>query len=327
MTSPNLPDKTENKIHHAHDKAFQSAMSDLRVARDFLQHHLPVAIQEQIDLATLQLHSTHFIDPELRRLTTDMLYSADFKDHPQQAFLYLCVEQERNADPLMAFRLIKYICRIIDQYLKGKKKTPLPVVIPLLVHNGDTKYPYSCSIFDCFGEHKALAQQFMFNTFELVDLTQLPDEVIRQHQWSGFLEMLFKHVAARDIMVYLEQLSEIVERLVAAHADDYLLTMIKYLIEKSEIPNREVFQTWVHTHLSPPLEVKTMTLAEQFRMEGRMEGKMEGEQTMLIEQLNYRFSSLRPDYESKIKNAQADDLLLWGKRVLSAKSVEEVFQA
>lgn len=55
-------------------------------------------------------------------------------------------------------------------------------------------------------------------------------------------------------MVYLEQLSEIVERLVAAEADNYLLTMVKYVIEKSQIPDREIFFHWVQTHLSPPLE-------------------------------------------------------------------------
>lgn len=36
--------------------------------------------------------------------------------------------------------------------------------------------------------------------------------------------MLFKHVATRDIMRYLEQVSDIVEYLVIAKADDYLLT-------------------------------------------------------------------------------------------------------
>ena len=63
----------------------------------------------------------------------------------------------------------------------------------------------------------------MFTPFELVDLSQIPDEEIREHQWSGFLEMLFKHVEARDIMVYLEQVFRLVDRLVSAKADDYLL--------------------------------------------------------------------------------------------------------
>ena len=81
------------------------------------------------------------------------------------------------------------------------------MVIPLTVYNGTLQYPYSTSVFDLFGEHKALAKQFMFDAFKLVDLSQIPDEEIKKHQWSGFLEMLFKHIAARDIMVYLEQVA------------------------------------------------------------------------------------------------------------------------
>ena len=33
-----------HSVKHAHDHAFQAAMSDLRVARDFLEHHLPLLV-------------------------------------------------------------------------------------------------------------------------------------------------------------------------------------------------------------------------------------------------------------------------------------------
>lgn len=231
--------RAKNASLHAHDHAFQSAMSDLRVARDFLQHHLPEAVQEQIDLNTLKVHPTTFIDPELRKLVSDVLYSAQFKQQETQAFLYVAIEHQSTPDKLMPLRMIKYTCRILDQYVKeAPSKTPLPVIIPLIFYNGNKRYPYSCSVFDLFGEHKALAKQFMFDEFKLVDLNQIPDEEIRQHQWSGLLEMLFKHIATRDIMQYLEVLNDLIDRLVAAKADDYLMTMIKYVIEKSEIPDR-----------------------------------------------------------------------------------------
>lgn len=327
--------KAPPSLHQAHDHAFQSAMSDLRVARDFLHHHLPEVIREKLDFGTLQLHQTTFIDPELRRLMSDMLYSATMKGQEKPAFLYLAVDHQSVADPLMPFRMLKYTCRIIDQYLKEDKCKVLPVVIPLMVYNGQGQYPYSCSLFDLFGEQKALAKQFMLHQFELVDLSQIPDEAIRQHPWSGFLEMLFKHVTARDIMGYLEQVTEIVDHLVAAEANDYLLTMIKYAIEKSEIPDRDAFYDWVHRHFSPPLEDQTMTFAEQLRREGMQQGiqqgmqqgKREGEQTLLIKQFYRRFPSLNPTYEDRIKNGRTEELLLWAERILDAKSIDEVFEA
>lgn len=62
-----------------------------------------------------------------------------------------------------------------------------------------------------------------------------------------------------------------------------------------------------------------MTLAEQLRTEG--------EQVLLMKQLHHRFSTLPQDYEIRIKNARAEELLRWGERILDAKSLEEVFEA
>jgi recombination-promoting nuclease RpnB len=328
--------KNKSTVSKPHDKAFQSAMRDLRVARDFFRHHLPAVILEKIDLDTLQLHPTTFIDPELRRLVSDLLYSAEFKDKSNKVFLYLALDQQTTPDALMTFRMLKYTIRILDDHLSKNKTAVLPVVIPMVFYNGKVTYPYSTSIFDLFGAQKDLAKQWMFTQFHLVDLSQIPDEEICKHPWSGFLEMLFKHVKARDMMVYLEQLSDIVDQLVAAEADNYLLTMVKYAIEKSQIRDREAFYHWVQTHLSPPLETETMTLAEQLRQEGREEGReevralaeqlrREGEQTLLIKQLYRRFPSLNARYEDRIRNACTEELLLWGERILDANNIDEVF--
>ncbi len=58
-----------------HDKAFRSAMSDLRVARDFLSHYLPTAVINKIDLQTLALSKESYVDEELKLLITDVLFS------------------------------------------------------------------------------------------------------------------------------------------------------------------------------------------------------------------------------------------------------------
>ena len=362
----------QNSVSKPHDNAFYSAMSDLRVARDFLEHHLPAVVREKIDFNTLRMHPTTFVDPQLRKLVTDVLYSAEFKDGKNQAFLYVLIEHQSTPDKLMPLRTIEYTCRILNHYTKQHKPgTPLPVVIPLVFYNGNRVYPYSCSVFDLFGEHSALAKQFMFDEFKLVDLNQIPDEEIRQHQWSGLLETLFKHATARDIIKYLDGIGEIVNYLVKSQANDYLMSMIKYMIEKSDMRDRSQFYDWVHHHLSPPLEEETMTLAEQLRregreeaiqqtmtlaeqlrregreegreeaiqqtmtlaeqlrregkQEGRQEGKLEGEQTLLMKLLHRRFPNLARHYEMRVKNARAEELLLWGERILDAKSVDEIF--
>lgn len=243
---------TKKNIHKAHERAFKSAMQDLRVAQGFFHHYLPVTVCKCIDLSTLQLHRETFIDAELKELVSDMLYSAEFKhkgNYKERAFLYLCVEHQRKAEILMPWRMVKYTVRVIDQYLLERGGTTLPLVVPIVVYNGDDAYPYSVSVFDLFGANKELAKSVVFDKFQLVDLTQIPDEAIRQHQWSGLMETLLKHIDARNIMVYLEGISELVERLVGLRADEYILSMLKYVIEKSEIADRQSFYDWTQAHL------------------------------------------------------------------------------
>lgn len=61
------------------------------------------------------------------------------------------------------------------------------------------------------------------------------------------------------------------------------------------------------------------------RMKGRVEGRMEGEAAMLQRLLERRFGTLPDSARQRIAAADADTLLIWGERVLDAKSLEDVW--
>lgn len=75
----------------------------------------------------------------------------------QPGYLFVLAEHQTTPDPLMAFRLWNYLCKIWDRHLKqldkenksGKKKTKvkeikLPLIFPLTVYHGKTTpYPFS----------------------------------------------------------------------------------------------------------------------------------------------------------------------------------------
>ena len=332
--------KIQREVYSAHDRAFQSVMSDPRVAKDMLSHHLPQEIKEKIDLDSLQLEHGSFIDPELKALHTDILYSILLRNTLQEkAYIYVHVEHQSSPDKMMAFRMVKYAIKIIDRDLKSDHKTStLPVIIPVVIYNGKNTYPYSLNIFDLFGENKSLAEKFMFKIFHLVDFNTVSDEEIRQHKWSCLLEMLLKHIHDQEIMTSVEQLTTEIQQIIRDSADDYIVAMIKYILEKAEMHDRERFLRWVKAHLPRKLEKQAMTLAEQFRNEGRQEGiqqgmrqgiqrgALEGERTLLKRLLAKRFGLISTSYLKKIENADADNLLQWSENILEAKSIEEVFK-
>ena len=64
----------------------------------------------------------------------------------------------------------------------------------------------------------------------------------------------------------------------------------------------------------------------EIREEGRQEGRQEGEARLVLRQLRLKFGPLEPEIEDRVRSADADRLLEWGERVLTAASLQDVFR-
>jgi predicted transposase/invertase (TIGR01784 family) len=105
------------KVIANHDKFFRGSMERLEIAKDFFAAHLAPSVLKKIQLDTLMLESSTFIDEVHKELRSDILYSVTVDN--KIGYLYLVVEHQSKPDKLMAFRLLNYVCRIwqrcIDQ--------------------------------------------------------------------------------------------------------------------------------------------------------------------------------------------------------------------
>ena len=61
------------------------------------------------------------------------------------------------------------------------------------------------------------------------------------------------------------------------------------------------------------------------RREGEAEGRREGEAEVLLRQLRLRFGPLPEDVTARLNAADAETLLRWSERVLSASTLDAVF--
>lgn len=64
----------------------------------------------------------------------------------------------------------------------------------------------------------------------------------------------------------------------------------------------------------------------EIREEGRQEGRQEGEARLVLRQLRLKFGPLDPESEERVRTADADRLLLWSERILTAKNLQDVLQ-
>jgi len=64
---------------------------------------------------------------------------------------------------------------------------------------------------------------------------------------------------------------------------------------------------------------------QQWLEEGRQQGRQEGEADLLQEQLEHKFGPLDEGDRLRIRKADRPQLLAWGKRLLTAQTLAEVF--
>lgn len=305
-----------------HDRYFRSVMTDMQVARDFFQHYLPEKIKNLVDLDSLKLCKGSYIDENLKLGIADILYSVNIQQ--QSAYLYLLVEHQSNADPLMAFRIFKYICDIMDNHQNKTKEKILPLVVPMVFYHGNKLYPHSTDILDLFGDNKALAEEFQFKPFRLIDMNTIPDEEIRRHQWSGIMEFVMKHIHARQFLKSLEGIKLQLKILDELGANKYIITTINYCYEAAEIPDEKVFVELFKDSLTPKTQGEIMTLAERLERKGREEGMKAGMQAGLEKG---RYEGKREGkLEGKLEGQQESKLEIAKKLIRKGFGISEIVE-
>lgn len=257
-----------------HDRFFRSSMANPRVAVEFFETHLPDVLKKKVDLNTLHMEPGTFVDEELQLQMTDVLFSVECQGRP--GYLYNLVEHQRTPDPLMAFRGLKYRLKIMEQHYK--KYSAMPIVYVVVLYNGKVRYPYSTDFFDLFGEHKMLAQQLFSPAFELIDLSQIADEDLKQKAWSGMMELSLKHVDERDLLPFIQDVVTLLQEIEKADGIDYIKTVFYYLVTSGEVSSTEALIKVLHQNLSPASESTVMTIAQMFEQKGEARGLEKGRQ-------------------------------------------------
>lgn len=321
-----------SQIVNPHDRFFKKAMSNKRVAQEFFDFHLPEPLKQALDKDSLKLYQESYVDSELKLAFSDILYTASFQG--QTGYLYVLVEHQSSPDKLMPFRMLKYICAIMDKHLKQTGKSELPLVYPIVFHHASTPYHYSNDIKDLIAAPKALIESYWLKPFQLIDVGQISDEALKQRYWSGLMEFTLKHIFERDVLNCIIELTDILKAVDKAGDGDYITALFNYLLAAGEtVKQEEVVKTLVSS-LSGPTGDKIMTLAEQLIAKGKSEGylvgmaegKAEGEAAILVRQLKRKFGVIPEQYLQHIHEADAETLLEWGERLLDATTIRDIFQ-
>jgi predicted transposase YdaD len=317
-----------------HDAVFRRVLGVPANAASQLRAVLPGALAARLDLDRLTQVPDSFVDEALKWRHSDLLFTVPLDGHP--AFVYVLIEHQSRTDPLMAFRMLRYVIRIWDHYLRGHQQArQLPAVIPLVVHHGRRPWASPVQLLDLLGldpDTISAAWRYLPKfEFLLDDLTGVGDQELRDRPLTApaRMSLLLLKIAAdnprllSDLRPWADQLRSILGE---PGGFEMFIALLTYIELVGEVPADELHA--LAASLGPKAEEAYVTTADMLRAEGEARGRAEGEARgraeILVQQLTLKFGPLPEAVSEAVHAASSDQIQTWAARVLSADALDQV---
>ncbi len=259
-----------------HDSLFKRIMENDIAAREFLNVHLPEEVKDIVDLDTIRVQQESYIEPNLTRRLSDIVYRVDTKSD-QEAFIYICAEHQSSVDQIMAFRIWRYTLLLAEKHINDDGKIPL--IFPLVIYAGKAKYTAPRNIWALF-DNPELAKKLLTENHALVDLEAMTDDEIAKNNHIALFQYVMKHVKMRDMLKLwhniFEKFPEAV-RIDKEHGYFYISNLLWYIDRKLSAEKREELSGLMIEHLPKNDGEDLMrTIADSYIEEGVSKGIIQG---------------------------------------------------
>jgi hypothetical protein len=315
-----------------HDAIFKAVFSQPEHAAGELRHLLPPKLAARIDWSALTLVPGVYVDEKLRLSHSDLLFTAPCGG--ASLLLYLLFEHQSTHDPRMAFRLLQYMVRIWEAVSRDDGR--LPVILPLVLHHSERGWTSSTefeALLDADDELLALVGPYVPRfAFLLDDLSAERDAALHARAMLSALGRLLllclRHAREpEELVAELRRWVDLLEQVrgapggVAALAQVWSYVMVA--LRKEEAP--EVVVKRLVAVVGKESEEEIMTAAEILIQRGREQGEERGVRGTLLRLLRTRFGEVPDATRARIEAAGKLQLDAWVDRLLTAKSLDEVF--
>ena len=190
-------DKADRKRH---DNIIKKVFEYPETVNGFFDQHLPDEVKKIIRLDTIKPTKETFIEEHLRSSACDILFETKFENE-EDGYIYLIVEGQSSHDPLMAFRLLKYMLEICSRHLKlYGEQDKLPLVYPMIFWQGkDGKYKVKRNIWDLF-PYPDIARKAWVDNCKVINVKEIPDKLLIHNIWTGLFQIVTKYIHKPDVL-------------------------------------------------------------------------------------------------------------------------------
>ena len=171
----------------AHDALVKFMWGDVTRAKTMLQACLPPEVSRHCNWDALRLEGGSFVDPSLRAMYSDLLYSATVGEG--EALLYVVFEHKSEENGRDVVQVLGYVQRVFERHQRWEQAKraavlPLPLILPIVLHHSAEGWSGPTELLPLFGEpgkrYPELARWQPKFEIILHDLSHKTDEELRE---------------------------------------------------------------------------------------------------------------------------------------------------
>ncbi|MFN3200723.1 MAG: Rpn family recombination-promoting nuclease/putative transposase [Bradymonadia bacterium] len=321
-----------------HDRFFKTIFEQREHALAHLEAFVAPEIRAELKLSSFSASPTEHVEARLEALEGDLRYMADGRGG--RWIFRLMLEAQSRPERRMALRCAWYTLYDIEQFeasrLPGGPDV-LPVVYPMVVYNSRRRWHHPRRLSQLYGRPPpALFSSEQVQPLEiqphLIDLWRMSDAELRAGALGGLPLLVLKYSRSTDIIEVMSRWGDVLSPAWARPDREAIFTsMLEYCLRTNRRHTlneyREVLNDTITRDSGGLMETWfTRKLAEEER-KGHQQGLQEGLQRMLLAQLRLKFPNASVDLiQSRLADANDETLECYGERVLTATTLDEIFE-
>lgn len=340
-----------------HDHSYKLLFSHPEMVADLLRGFVREDWVKELDFSTLEKVSGSYVSDDLRERHDDVIWRIHWGKEPDKTdwlYVYLLLEFQSSVDWFMAVRIMTYVGLLYQDLIRSKvvkTNEPLPPVLPIVLYNGDPHWQAPADIADLITPvpggleryrphlHYLLLDEGRYHEHELSELRNLAAALFRLENSRTpedvqqvlqaliiWLQSPQQNHLRRAFTVWLKRVF-LPGRMpgVEFNAIQDLREVTNMLSERVKDWTKNWEQQGIEKGIQKGLQKGLQEGLQEGLQKGLQEGRLEGEMDLLLRQLEWRFGPVNEMISAHIKQADSPTLQLWGRRILTAQTIEEVF--
>ncbi|MEM7354785.1 MAG: Rpn family recombination-promoting nuclease/putative transposase, partial [Acidobacteriota bacterium] len=323
-----------------HANTYLLLFSHPYLVESLLRDFVPGDWVRQLDFSTLEKVGASYATDDVRSRHDDLVWRVRGRPAGQWLYIYLLLEFQRRDEHFMAVRIMAYLALLYQDLIRqldlGSGDT-LPWVSPIVLYNGHVRWKAPTNLGDLLPEGPAGLEAFRPRVeYLLLDEGALLERALRTAANPVANLFRLEHAGPDEALAATRALRASLQG--PRHRDLRRAFVVWYTgvlhrrlgsVELPELHHLEEVETMLEERAPMWTEIWEERGLERGlkrgREQGREQGQREGESKMLLRQLERRFGAPGTEVQRRVRSADADRLLEWGDRILTAERMEDVF--